>query len=339
MRIVWIAFSLILFGCRSAVPPSQEFEWSSYGGDEGGSRFVPYAQINGSNVDRLKTAWTYHTGESEKDGAAWQKAAFEATPIFADGTLYFSTPFNRIIAINARSGTETWRFDPGVDLNKNYSEVTSRGVATWLDESVPVAGPCRRRIYAGTIDARLIAVDAATGRACADFGEGGMIDLSRGVERYRRGDYEVTSPPVVIDGMVIVGSSIGDKAQSRWNAVLSAPLTRDRGSFDGLDPLPAVLPGCGAARGPMNDWGAAPSRQAWALVGDPQRGRFVRPEFYVPNTTGGERTGRTNGRTPWSRFAPEMARASGTFRSSITTSGTTTSRRSRCCSCFAKTVN
>src|SRR5262245_26726044 len=186
----------------------QEIDWPAYGRDPGGSRYSPLSQINRGNVGQLKIAWTYGAGFADIKAASAKKAAFEATPILADGLLYLTTPYSRVIALDPATGAERWTFDPQVKLDRGYARVRSRGGAAW-----PGPGAKRkvaRRIFIGTLDARLIALDAATGKACADFGENGQIDLTRDVRMGDQGNYQITSPPAVIGDAVVVGSSIGD---------------------------------------------------------------------------------------------------------------------------------
>jgi quinoprotein glucose dehydrogenase len=186
--------------------------WTSYGGDAGGTRYSPLKQVTRDNVGNLKPVWTYRTGALEPKTELNQKAAFEATPILIDGTLYLSTPFNRVIALDPASGAERWSYDPKVDRSHDYSEVTSRGVSAWADPKAAADSPCKQRIFEGTIDARLIALDGKTGKPCASFGREGTVDLTRGVVYGPefRGSYQVTSPPVIVGDVVITGSSIGD---------------------------------------------------------------------------------------------------------------------------------
>ncbi|HKA56732.1 MAG TPA: pyrroloquinoline quinone-dependent dehydrogenase, partial [Candidatus Binatia bacterium] len=200
----------LLSGCKSSipVPPGGPVaDWPAYGRDGGGSRHSPLTQITRENVQHLRVAWTYRTGDVPSKA---QLAAFEATPILAEGTLYLSTPFNRVIALDPETGAERWTYDPKIDLSVQYSDFTSRGVSTWLDPERRTGEPCRRRIFAATNDARLIALDAATGVPCADFGAGGQIDLSRGVGKVYAWEYGVSSPPAVIHDLVIVGSKVAD---------------------------------------------------------------------------------------------------------------------------------
>ena len=181
-------------------------EWTCYGHDAGGTRFSPLKEINEKNVKSLHLAWTYRTGELNMYAGtnAATKAAFEATPLMINGILYFSTPSCRVIAIDAITGKHKWMYDPNVNLRNGFSEITTRGVASW-----PAAGDtssAKRRILFGTIDGRLIALDADNGHPILTFGNNGQVDLKEGFGN----DVSVTSPPAIIGNLVIVGSSLGD---------------------------------------------------------------------------------------------------------------------------------
>jgi len=207
-RLTWTILFLLATGA-SAQPPADS-GWPTYGNDPGGARYSPLAEIDRSNVARLRVAWTYRTGALQPETALNRKSAFEATPILVDGTLYLSTPFNQVIALDARTGVPRWAYDPAVNRTRNASEVTSRGVSAWRDAKSAPGQPCARRIFAATIDARLIALDGDTGRPCPDFGANGQIDLTRGVDLRDLGQYQVTSAPAIAGDVVITGSSIGD---------------------------------------------------------------------------------------------------------------------------------
>src|SRR5215471_6371542 len=162
MRIM-TAVSMILFASAAAAqvsaPQSADgpiADWPYYGGDAGGSRYSPLTQINRANVAQLKTAWEYHTGDVSDGSGGRRKSAFEATPIVSDGTMYVSTPFNRVIALDPESGSEKWSFDPKIDPRTPYSEgLINRGVALWTDSRKSEGDTCRRQIFLATIDARL----------------------------------------------------------------------------------------------------------------------------------------------------------------------------------------
>jgi quinoprotein glucose dehydrogenase len=217
MRVVALGWLLLI--AAAGVQPSMAeptdgatVDWPYYGGDAGGSRYSPLTQINKSNVAELKVAWEYHTGDVSDGSDNRRKSAFETTPIVADGTMYLTTPFNRVIALDPETGHEKWSFDPKIDLHAPYSEgLVNRGVAIWTDSGKGEGEACRRRIFLATIDARLFALDAATGQPCTDFGAGSQIDLTRGIANItRRGEYEETSAPATAGDLVIVGSSIAD---------------------------------------------------------------------------------------------------------------------------------
>lgn len=192
---------------QSATKPA-DYEWSCYGRDAGGSRFANISQINTANVKKLTPAWTFQTGELKKyEGSKMQeKAAFEATPIMVDGTLYFSTPTCRVIALDAASGKEKWTYDPTINMKSGYSEVTSRGVSVWPSVADEKNKKENKIIFNATIDGRLIALDARTGTPIPFFGKDGTVDLREGYGK----DVSVTSPPAIVGNMVIVGSSLGD---------------------------------------------------------------------------------------------------------------------------------
>jgi quinoprotein glucose dehydrogenase len=191
-------------------------DWLDYGNSRGGDRYSPLTQITPENVRHLEVAWVYHTGDvSDGRGEVRSTTAFEATPIVVDGTLYVCSPLNRVIALDPETGSERWSYDPQVNLEGGYAnQLVCRGVTTWLDSELE-DGTCRRRIYTATNDARLVALDAATGAPCEDFGEDGQVDLNLGVgEQWWLGEYQVTSPPAVAGDVVIVGSAVGDNQRT-----------------------------------------------------------------------------------------------------------------------------
>lgn len=207
--------SLLLASCTLGVSvlaqTTLESNWSHYGGDAGGMRYSRLTQISPKNVSRLQIAWVFHTGDVSDGKHGKQRSGFEATPILVDRMLIFTTGFNRVIAVNPETGKLRWAYDPKIDPTWDYGDdLVNRGVAMWFDAAqAKRSGPCQRRIYEATLDARLIALDSATGAPCADFGDKGEVSL-RDVPRYRPGQYHMTSPPAVIDDLVVVGSAIND---------------------------------------------------------------------------------------------------------------------------------
>ncbi len=196
-------------GEPSVAETSQTIGWRVTGGDDGGARYSPLADINVETVKRLKVAWTYRHGDYKSASGPdriHRSTAFEATPLLVEGRLIFTTPFNRVIALDPETGAELWKFDPGIDRGRRFANMLiNRGVAYWRGPNG--AG----RVYLGTLDARLIALEAATGEPCADFGVVGTVNLLDGVEHLTDPwEYNVTSPPTVVGDNVIVGSSIAD---------------------------------------------------------------------------------------------------------------------------------
>jgi quinoprotein glucose dehydrogenase len=188
--------------------------WAAFASaEESASQYSAHAKIGRDNVKQLKVAWTYRTGESlEPASGGGRPPAFEATPIYVGGLLYIGTPYGKVIALDAEKGTERWSFDAEIERDGNYGDFANRGVVSWLDEGQPADSACRHRIFFASIDARLFALDAATGRPCEGFGDKGRVDLTKGLRRgpSYTGEYEQTSPPAVVDGLVIVGSAIAD---------------------------------------------------------------------------------------------------------------------------------
>jgi quinoprotein glucose dehydrogenase len=203
--------ALVLLASGAA---AQVAEWPVTEGAAGGGRFSPLTDITRENVTQLQVAWTYRHGDSWKGRFPLhvnRGSAFESTPIVVDGRLFFTTPRNRVIALDPETGRELWTYDPKLERGRAYANMwINRGVAHWRDAAA-ADGACARRLFLGTLDARLIALDAATGRPCAGFGENGAVDLRTGITPlYDDWEYNVTSPPTLVGDVVVVGSSIAD---------------------------------------------------------------------------------------------------------------------------------
>ncbi len=234
-----VALALLWLASIAHAQGTSDSGWPSYSGGPGGERYSPLAQIDRENVARLAVAWTYRTGALDVKTDLNAKAAFEATPILAGGKLFLSTPYAHVIALDPASGEKIWEFDPKLDVSHDYSEVTSRGVAAWQDARAQAGQPCALRVFVGTLDARLIALDGATGKPCGDFGSKGAIDLTRGVELRDVGNYQVTSAPSIAGELVIVGSSIGDnRAVDIERGIVRAYDTRSGALRWSWDPIP-----------------------------------------------------------------------------------------------------
>lgn len=266
--------------------------WPHYGGDPGGTRYSPLTQITQDNVRRLRVAWVYLSGDVSHGDRYPSRSSFQATPILFRSTLYVSTPFSRVVALDPETGVERWTYDPRIDLSISYSEsLVSRGVVAWSDS---VTGPCEHRIFFGTLDARLLSLDAETGRPCEGFGRMGEVDLKVGIGQVEPGEYEVTSPPVVVEGVVVVGSGIGDNRRVDVERGTVRSFDARTGALRwAWDPIPrsAADPG-------WNEWQAEGAEKtgagnAWApLSADPERGLvFVPTGSAAPDFFGGVRAG------------------------------------------------
>lgn len=272
--------------------PGPAVEWPGADGVQG-DHYSELADISPDTVASLEVAWTYNTGDVHDGSAGLASTAFEATPVMLDGILYFSTPASRVVALDAETGRELWSFDPVLDRSKRTrSMITSRGVAVWRDPANPAGvGACARRVFLGTYDGRLVALDARSGEPCADFGRRGELDLGQGVARIegRRADYGVTAPPTVKGDVVVVGSRMSD------GLFVDAPSGVVRG-FDArsgalrwsFEPLPGVF-----GRTETGAYVPAGAGNTWAtIVADPQRDLvFVPTGSASPDHWGGLRPG------------------------------------------------
>lgn len=247
------------------------------------TQYSPLKQIRPDNVAKLQLAWIYRTGEPLVAPAGGGKAPqFEPTPIYLNGTLYIGTPYGKVIALDPLNGKERWSFDSQINQKGNYGDFVNRGVSSWTDARAAAAAVCRTRIIFASVDARLFSLDAMTGKPCEQFGENGRIDLKQGLRRgpIYTGEIEETSPPAVIDDLVIVGSAIAD------NVRVAAPTPEVR-AFDvrtgalrwKFDPL-AGSPNIGAGN-------------AWSrITADPERHLvFVPTGSASPDYFGGFRPG------------------------------------------------
>jgi len=275
-----LATLLLAAGVFGAVPGARGAD------DPFGQHHSPAAHITPQNVERLEPAWIHRNGDMAATQGQPSSVSAQATPLLlpraAGGHLVYCTPFNRVIALDPATGEERWSYDPQVPRGSERP-YRCRGVA---HAEVPQAAPdaaCRHRIYTATADRRLVALDARDGRPCPDFGDGGVVNLAEygrdGLERVSS-----SSPPVVANGIVVVGSSVIDFAYAEaprgivaaYDAVTGAPLWT-------FDPLEGVA-GTGAGN-------------AWAPIAvDAERGLvFVPTGAPSPDYYGGLRPGR-NGR-------------------------------------------
>lgn len=190
-------------------------QWRYYGGDAGSTKYSPLDQINASNVGSLKLAWTWESPDValQVKNAMLGAFGYEVTPVMVDGVLYVSTSLSQVAAIDPKTGKTKWTFDTkayerGRPTNLGF---VHRGVAYWSD-----AGKKDERIFIGTGDAYLWALDAKTGQPVMNFGDNGRVNLTAQIPLAENSaNYAVTSPPVIVRDAVIVGSSISDGPQNK----------------------------------------------------------------------------------------------------------------------------
>lgn len=213
-------------GLTPVEPGQQQKDWAHYGNTEGGSRFAALDQINRGNVDKLKVAWTYHTGDvAQSDGNG---AEDQLTPLQVGDKVFICTPHNNLIALDADTGKQLWK-----NAINAQSKVWQRcrGMA-YFDATAPIAQPsqpnsspitlasvpaganCQRRLLTNTIDGRLIAVDADTGAFCQGFGDNGQVDLKAGLGDVPDSYYQLSSAPLMAGTTVVVGGRVADNVQT-----------------------------------------------------------------------------------------------------------------------------
>jgi quinoprotein glucose dehydrogenase len=219
---------------NAAVVDVAQNDWTAYGGTNNGLRFSALKQITKDNVGDLEVAWTYRTGDLRQDNDA-SEYTFEATPLKVNNTVYLCTAHNEVHALNPETGEVKWKYAP--EKNRSYLQQhqTCRGVSYYAGNDVAAAGgtqpaepataaapaqspaACSKRILSATADAKLVALDADTGKLCADFGQGGVVDLHANLGEVRPHAYMQTAAPLVAGNLVIVGGSVMDNGYDKGN--------------------------------------------------------------------------------------------------------------------------
>lgn len=256
-----------------ADPSGQETssDWPSYGGTGAARRYSALSQINAANVDKLERAWLVHTGDLPSPRAMGTYGA-ETTPLKVGNSLYLCTPKNILIALDPVTGAERWRHDPKVPDEAIPYTAACRGVVYATTPGATEDAACATRIIEGTLDARLIAVDARTGKPCSGFGTNGQTDTKVGMGQTPPGYVSITSPPTLVKGVLVVGHQILD-GQNRWAPsgviqgfdVITGKL---RWAWDMMHPEWSGYPPAGQvwARGTPNMWTMASGDEQLGLV-------------------------------------------------------------------------
>ncbi|RZJ18783.1 MAG: membrane-bound PQQ-dependent dehydrogenase, glucose/quinate/shikimate family [Brevundimonas sp.] len=241
-------------------------DWTAYGGTTAAQRYSSLTQINRENVGQLRRAWTYRTGDTpDKFGA-------ETTPLKVGDTLYGCSAMNKMFALDARTGQRRWMYDPKVSDDAIPYTAACRGVTYYTAPDADPAQPCAARLIEGTLDGRLIAVDARTGQPCPAFGQNGQVDIKVGMGEVVPGMVSITSPPVVVRGVIVTGHQVLD-GQKRWapSGVIQGFDVQTgalRFAWDMMRPDITTLPPAGQTYTPgtPNMWTMATGDEALGLV-------------------------------------------------------------------------
>jgi quinate dehydrogenase (quinone) len=237
-------------------------DWQNYGNTPRGTRYARLDQITPQNVGRLTKLWTYRTRRDNQ---------FKATPIQVGQSLYFCTAFNVIVALDAENGAPRWEFDPELEIPPRGFTSTCRGVS-YYKAPASYSGDCPERILTGTTDARLFAINARTGARCQDFGKDGEISLLSGMGEVKSGFYFVTSPPLIANGLAVVGGWVLDNAEVNEPSGVVRAFNAVTGRFTwawdmgrpGVHTEPA--PGKHYTRGTPNVWSVMSFDKALGLI-------------------------------------------------------------------------
>lgn len=246
-------------------------DWPAYGGSNSARRFSPLNQINRDNVAKLQKAWEFHSGDLP---TARAKGTYgdENTPLKLGDTLYVCTPKDMVIALDPSSGKQRWRFDPKVsDENIPYT-AACRGVSYFAVPNADPSKPCAKRIVEGTLDARVIEIDARTGGRCEAFGHDGEVDTTIGIGRHDPGMFSITSAPTIVRGVIVVGHQVldGQKRNAPSGVIQAYDATTGeiKWAWDMVKPDAPVPPPVGQTytRGTPNMWTTASGDEQLGLV-------------------------------------------------------------------------
>ena len=251
------------------MPPGDQ-DWKYYGRTADGQRFSPLTQITPQNVSQLKQAWRFDSGDVKREGEdkAGREFNLEVTPVKVGNVLYICTPHRQVIALNATSGKPLWKFDPQNETAAN-EYLACRGVAWSEDVSDSM---CPQKIITTTADARLVALNAETGKPCASFGQQGFVSLTDHLGEVPAGFHFITSQPLVMDGRIVLGGWIYDnQSTGEPSGVVRAYDTQSgklAWAWDmGRNPANAPLkPGEEYTRGTPNGWGTYTADPKLGLV-------------------------------------------------------------------------
>lgn len=198
----------LLFPSLSALAQNEggPQNWATFNGDLRAQKFSDEVQITPQNVQNLKKVWEVHTGDVSDGSGDKPMTAWSATPLFVNNTLYVGTPFYRVFALDPGTGQVKWTFDTHAVLKAlTQPDLKSRGVAYWEAEHPTPGQPCQKTVYIGTMDAKLYAIDADTGKPCAGFAQGGMLDVNQWNTTNPKWPLSILQPPTVFKDTLFLG--------------------------------------------------------------------------------------------------------------------------------------
>jgi quinoprotein glucose dehydrogenase len=296
MRLLtWPLLALVaVAGCsaepRDPPPPGFVADWPAYGATPGGTHFSRADQITPDNVAQLQVAWLHRSGDVREaefsDERKVTQSSLQVTPIVVGERLYYCSPFNKVFALNAETGDELWSYDPGVVRDEVPVLPNCRGVSSWQSGQ---EGFCEQRIFVGTVDARLIALDAQTGKPCTDFGKTGEIDVSDRISEHDPMEYGITSPPAILGDRVISGGMVLDNQRTDApSGIVRAWDVRSGKLLWGWNPVPPGMP----ERNPDGSY-LSGTTNVWSIISvDPDRDLVFLPTGNTnPDYFGGHRQG------------------------------------------------
>jgi quinoprotein glucose dehydrogenase len=293
--VAWIVRIMPPLGSlRITTRAPAETPWDQWGATAGGTRFTPAAQIDPGNVAHLKVAWRYSTGElGRRAEGMLVNSTNETTPILAAGSLITCTPFGRVIALDPATGREKWvydtKVDPGFQLPDQY---VCRGVSQWRDgKAADVAAACSVRIILATVDMRIVALDARTGRPCAGFGRDGTVRVDPG-KLHHLGEVKLAGPAAIVRDSIVVGTSVLDNVRANApRGIIRAFDARSGKAIWTFDPIPQEG---GSDRDWMGDSRhTTGATNVWSVIaGDPELNLVFLPTSSAsPDYYGGLRPG------------------------------------------------
>lgn len=216
LRALPAALALALCGPGPALSEPATPGWDSFHGQLNAQKYSPLDQINAGNVKRLKKAWQFHTGDVSDGKGDLPASVWSATPIFANDTLYISTPFYRVFALDPATGDVKWKFDTHSKLEATTQPaLKTRGVSYWEADDPQPGQPCQKIVYIGTMDARLFALDADTGKKCAGFADNGVLDVNKQNTIHAKWPLSLLQPPTVVGDHLILGWAGKDWAYAK----------------------------------------------------------------------------------------------------------------------------